>query len=234
MQLVSMGVLFFAAMIPGVPDGHETEAVAEVEPMEPASEKREAEESRRRFAKLSEKAVDVQGEGAGVVFTAVMSTASWCADQMTICWAPPQGSTGFFRRSLSGFRLTVEPGTTGLFQSGGSRLERGSLLGTATVGAEINLFAGWISAQAQAVLPFDARLEFNGDAVAEPTGPFRVHGGVMLGGTLLNGVVAAGWGRLFHDGSGSGQFAYVGIQPVTMARIVIMNLSDRSQRRRRR
>ena len=201
--------------------------------MELGSTTPEPGDSPRRFAKLSEKAVDVRGEGAGVVFTAVMSTASWCADQMTICWAPPQGRTGFFRRSLSGFRLTVEPGTTGLFQSGGSRLERGSLLGTATVGAEINLFGGWVSAQAQAVLPFDARLELNGDAVAEPTGPFRVDGGVMLGATLLNGVVAAGWGRLFYDGSGSGRFAYVGIQPVTMARVVIMNLSDRSKGRRR-
>ena len=127
------------------------------------------------------------------------TSENWCQDTGTLCWADPKKSWG-----LTGIRFIGEPNTGGLSQSGSNRVEISSLVGIIKAGVEINLYGAVASLQGSFIPQSTVTLDQDSELVtssrlANPDRKIGVDNGFTIGLSLINGIVATGYGRLNMD-----------------------------------
>ncbi|HEY8165365.1 MAG TPA: hypothetical protein VIF83_07400 [Gemmatimonadaceae bacterium] len=170
-----------------------------------------------------------------VVNPSFFSTENWCRDTGTICWTAPKGRVAF-----TGIRFVGEPNTGGLAQTGDNRVETNSLAGIIKAGFEINLYRAVVALQASFIPP--ARVKLDSDSKLVTSGRLAnaerqigVDYGFTVGLSLINGIIALGYGRLNMDtrripdatSSESGMnFFFFNIQPISTIRAAIGGWED--------
>jgi hypothetical protein len=120
-----------------------------------------------------------------------------------LCWTDPKKnpkkSWGF-----TGIRFIGEPNTGGLSQTGNNRVETSSLVGIIKAGVEVNLFGAFASLQGSFIPQSTVTLDTNSELVtsnrlASPDRKIGLNYGYTIGLSLINGIIATGYGRLNMD-----------------------------------
>lgn len=162
--------------------------------------------------------------------SAIFSAESWCNDSGTLCWAD-----GSAQRSLNGVRFIGEPNLGTVIQGDDNRFESKLLNGLIQAGIEVNAFEGFVSLQATLIPPGSIQLDEDSPLVtsgrlADPERRMKVDIGGTFGISLLDGILALGYGHLRYDTrripdvqeseQGAG-FWYVQLQPLSAIRVAI-------------
>ena len=152
--------------------------------------------------KSEDEALQVSREGPRTILGVnpeFFTSTNWCKDTGTLCWTDPAKSWG-----LTGIRFIGEPNTGGLSQSGENRVENASLVGIIKAGVEVNLVGAIASLQAsfipQSTVTIDTDSELvTANRLANSDRKMGVDYGFTVGLSLINGIIATGYGRLNMD-----------------------------------
>lgn len=165
----------------------------------------------------------------------LFSTETWLSDDMTLPF--PEKSTE--RNYLNGIRLSFEPQLGIVSPWGMNRLDVQQLVQIPKVGIETNLLKGYVGLQITYIIPtqvtFDEKSELLNNRVLIPkNGKVQLDGGVTIGLTFFNGILAGGFGYLNYDQRDfnmkspefkrehtSDMFGYLSLQPVAVVRSAI-------------
>lgn len=172
----------------------------------------------------------------------ILASDVWCADVMTLCW-----NTRRTNPVGSGLRLLLEPRVDFMAQLG-TTTDESALKLHVVVGVEMNLAWSWLAVQSAYIAPYPSSISgFSNDSMGGVTNwsvDMNVISGMSTGLSLLGGVLAVGYGRVFYnadqvraldasssdfkcgeaectfDDYGDG-FLYVALQPVSAIRSVL-------------
>jgi len=168
---------------------------------------------------------------------ATFSSEKWCEDQMTIAFSEKSKK----RPHLSGIRLIFEPQLGVVIQPSINKITVQNLQDIPKFALETNLWQGWISFQSGIIYPSTVSFEDNSDLVKyikDASGSVTVNFGYSIGITILDGIIALGYGSLQFDrgsytneyqGKLSTDFWYFNIQPTTLLRSLVKNTEMKQQ-----
>ncbi len=133
-----------------------------------------------------------------------LTTSSWCEDAMTICWEKSAADQDN-RAWLAGVRLVFEPQLGVLIQTGDNKFVDTNFRSLEKIGLETTLYKGYVGFQTLLIYPSSIKFDDQSTVRSEnqlvdtEEGKVDVEYGISLGFTLIDGVLALGWGILHYD-----------------------------------
>jgi hypothetical protein len=132
-----------------------------------------------------------------------------------------------------------------ILQGGANQFDPGAFKGLTMAGLEWNVYSGLLSLQTTFIPPTSIQLDESSTLVTsgklgDPDRRLKVGYGFGFGISALDGVVSAGWGRLYYDtrnivGAASSDkhsgWGYLSLQPISLARLLIKRANPSVDRR---
>lgn len=145
----------------------------------------------------------------------------------------PFSNTTKTRPYLSGVRMIFEPQLGVVIQPGLNKVAVQQLHDIPKFAAETNIWQGWLSIQAGIIYPSTINFEDDSDILPYlKTGTVDINYGLSFGVTLLDGIIALGYGVIYfdrsdfsnnYDGRLTGNYWFFNVQPASLVRFGVKN-----------